>query len=254
MKNYTSLGTSPTTNYIRFINEDAAGGGVGGVGGVGSKGSGNSLGGLGGLGGLADNLALTRLEKHDECKTREIIGNSGIHKSIIRNQNGDDVCVTTRENYVVDGHIPIIIPFHCCLMDIVINNDLCIEIVDNSNIEMKNKVLASGKIRKYRLNGNIQDYDIFVEFENEDVYRVNKRGIMMKVTVSEEVRKLIINTMVNYVADGKDVDLRKSGSGGAAAATVAAANASGRAGGAGGAGERRRGWFGWLSCFTSRND
>jgi hypothetical protein len=245
MKNYTSLGTSPTTNYIRFINEDAARGGVGG---------GNSLGGLGGLGGLADNLALSRLEKHDERKSREIIGNSLINKSIIRNQNGDDIGGNEVVSNCNDTHRPIIIPFHCCLMDIVINNDLCIEIVDNSNIEMKNKVLASGKIRKYRLNGNIQDYDIFVEFENEDVYRVNKRGIMMKVTVSEEVRKLIINTMVNYVADGKDVDLRKSGSGGAAAATVAAANASGRAGGAGGAGERRRGWFGWLSCFTSRND
>jgi hypothetical protein len=242
MKNYTSLGTSPTTNYIRFINEDAAGG---------SKGSGNSL---GGLGGLADDLALTRLEKHDECKSREIIENSGIHKSIIRNQNVDDVCVTTRENDVVNGHIPIIIPFYCCLIDIVIKNDLYVEIVDNSNIDIKNKVLASGKIRKYRVNGHIKDYDIFVEFCNENVYRVNKRGIMMKVTVSEQVRKIIINMMVNYVADGKDVDLRKSGSGGAAAATVAAANASGRAGGAGGAGERRRGWFGWLSCFTSRND
>jgi hypothetical protein len=169
----------------------------------------------------------------------------------------DDVCVTTRENDVVNGHIPIIIPFYCCLIDIVIKNDLYVEIVDNSNIDIKNKVLASGKIRKYRVNGHIKDYDIFVEFCNENVYRVNKRGIMMKVTVSEQVRKIIINMMVNYVADGKDVDLRKSGSGGAAAATVAAANASGRAGGAGGAGgagERRRGWFGWLSCFTSRND
>ena len=248
MKNYTSLGTSPTTNYIRFTNEDAARGGGGG----GSGSGGNSLGGLGGLGGLADNLALSRLEKHDERKSREIIGNSGINKSIIRNQNGDNVCVTTRENDVIDGHIPIIIPFQCCLIDIVINNDLYIEIVDNSNIEMKNKVLASGKIRKYRLNGHIKDYDIFVELENEDVYRVNKRGIMMKVTVSEDVRKLIINTMVNYVADGGDVDMRKSGSGGAVA------NASGRAGGggggSGGSGGRKRGWFGWLYCFTSRND
>lgn len=241
MKNYTSLGTSPTTNYIRFTNEDAARGGGGGSGGSS----------LGGLGGLADNLALSRLEKHDECKSREIIGNSLINKSIIRNQNGDDICVITRENDVIDGHRPIIIPFQCCLIDIVINNDLYIEIVDNSNIEMKNKVLASGKIRKYRLNGHIKDYDIFVELENEDVYRVNKRGIMMKVNVSEDVRKLIINTMVNYVADGGDVDTRKSGSGGAAA------NVSGRAGGGGGdgsGGRRRRGWFRWLSCFTSRNE
>jgi hypothetical protein len=188
------------------------------------------------------------LEKHDERKSREIIGNSGINKSIIRNQNGDDIGGNQVVSNCNDTHIPIIIPFQCCLIDIVINNDLYIEIVDNSNIEMKNKVLASGKIRKYRLNGHIKDYDIFVELENEDVYRVNKRGIMMKVTVSEDVRKLIINTMVNYVADGGDVDMRKSGSG------SAVANASGRAGGGGGSGGRKRGWFGWLSCFTSRND
>ena len=239
MKNYTSLGTSPTTNYIRFTNEDAARGGGGGSGGQS----------LGGLGGLADNLALSRLEKHDERKSREIIGNSLINKSIIRNQNGNDIGGNEVVSNCNDTHRPIIIPFQCCLIDIVINNDLYIEIVDNSNIEMKNKVLASGKIRKYRLNGHIKDYDIFVELENEDVYRVNKRGIMMKVTVSEDVRKLIINTMVNYVADGGDVDMRKSGSGGAVA------NASGRAGGGGGGGSggRKRGWFGWLSCFTSQN-
>ena len=42
MKNYTSLSSSPNTNYIRFNDNGAAGGG-GGSGG---------LGGLGGLGGV----------------------------------------------------------------------------------------------------------------------------------------------------------------------------------------------------------
>ena len=243
MKNYTSLGsslgTSPTTNYIRFADEGAAGGG------------GNSL---EGLGGLADNLALSRLEKHDERKSREIIGNSVINKSIIRTQTGDDIC----GNKCDAVHRHIIIPFYSCLIDIVINNDLYVEIVDNGNIEMKNKILASGKIRKYRVNGHIKDYDIFVELGNEDVYRVNKRGIMMKVKVSEELKKIIINMMVNYVADGGDVDTRKSGGG-------AVVNASGRAGVSGSAGGGsavdgsrnkggRGGWFGWLSCFTTRND
>ena len=266
MKNYTSLGTSPTTNYIRFINEDAAGGGVGGVGGRGSE---NSLGGLGGLGGLADNLSLSRLEKHDECKSREIIGNSGIHKSIIRNQNGDDKCGAEVGSNCDDTHRPIIIPLYCCLIDIVIKNDLYVEIVDNSNIDIKNKVLASGKIRKYRVNGHIKDYDIFVEFCNENVYRVNKRGIMMKVKVSEDLRKIIINMMVNYVADGGDVDMRKSGSGsvvvnvsgravvGGGSAVDGNMNKGGVVGGVGVGGGRRvggRGLFRWLSCFTSRNE
>ena len=42
--------------------------------------------------------------------------------------------------------------------------------------------------------------------ENENVYHVKKRGIMMRVRVSEDIRQLILNTMVNYVADGGDLD------------------------------------------------
>ena len=90
-------------------------------------------------------------------------------------------------------------------MDIIIFNDLFIEVVDNGSIETKNKVLISGKIRKYRLNGSIKNYDIFIEMENEDVFHVKKRGIMMRVRVPEELRQLILNTMVNYVADGGDI-------------------------------------------------
>jgi hypothetical protein len=172
-------------------------------------------------------------EKRDERKSREIIGNSaGINvntniyttENIIQNNSGEVVYRT------------IVIPFYICLIDIVINNDLYVEIVDNSNIETKNIVLADGKIRKYRVNGHIKDYDIFVELGDAgaDVFRVNKRGIMMRVKVSEELRRLIINTMVNFVADGGDVDAKKSVGGGG--------SASGRSG---------DGCLGWLSCFRA---
>jgi hypothetical protein len=236
MKNYSSLGTSPTTNYIRFKDEGGVGGGGSGVGGSGSG---------GGLGGLADNLALLGFEKHDERKSREIIGNSGDNKSIIQNGGiggeggGDGVGEVVYKT--------IVIPFYYCLIDIVINNDLYVEIVDNGNAETKNIVLANGKIRKYRLNSAIKDYDIFVELENENVFRVNKRGIMMRVKVSEDVRRLIINTMVNFVADGGDVDARwKSGSSGGGGV------AAGRAGSGGdGGGKDRDGCLGWFSCFRA---
>ena len=192
MKNYTSLGSSPNTNYIRFNDNGAAAGG----------------GGLGGLGGLGDNLAFKRFEKYDTREAqqkREINRNSD---TVNGNQN-----IYTTENIIdnnrfIPGEVvfrTIIIPFYICLIDIVVLNDLFIEIVDNSSIETKNKILGSGKIRKYRLNGAIKHYDLFVEMENENVYHVKKRGIMMRVRVSEEIRQLILNTMVNYVADGGDL-------------------------------------------------
>jgi hypothetical protein len=109
-------------------------------------------------------------------------------------------------------------------------------------------VLANGKIKKYRVNGSIKDYNIYVEFCNENVYHVHKRGIMMRVKVTDELRKLIINTMVNYTADSGDVNTRKSGSGGGGVVT----GSNNKRGGTGGRGGR--GWFGWLSCFTSRNE
>lgn len=225
MKNYSSLGTSPTTNYIRFKDE---GGGSG-------RG--------GGLGGLADNLALLGFEKHDERKSREIIGNSGDNKSIIQNGSVGDGDVGSGVGEVV--YKTIVIPFYYCLIDIVINNDLYVEIVDNGNAETKNIVLASGKIRKYRLNSAIKDYDIFVELENENVFRVNKRGIMMRIKVSEELRRLIINTMVNFVADGGDVDARKK-SGGSGGGVAGGGGDRG-----GGGGKDRGGCLGWFSCFRA---
>ena len=138
-------------------------------------------------------------------------------------------------------------------MDIVISNDLFIEVVDNGSIETKNKVLISGKIRKYRLNGSIKNYDIFIEMENEDVFHVKKRGIMMRVRVPEELRQLILNTMVNYVADGGELDSKsRAGSGGSRGGSSGGGGASlpidsweSRGGGSRG----RGGGGGPFSCF-----
>jgi hypothetical protein len=213
MKNYTSLGSSPNTNYIRFNDNGASGG----------------SGGLGGLGGLADNMAFKRFEQYNTHETQQkreinrnsdgLIGNTNIYttENIIQlnsnNSNNPNNSLSSSASpsasaSFIPGEVvfrTIVIPFYVCLMDIIILNDLFVEIVDNSSIETKNKILGSGKIRKYRLNGAIKNYDIFVEMENEDVFHVKKRGIMMRVRVSEEIRQLVLNTMVNYVADGKDL-------------------------------------------------
>ena len=236
MKNYTSLvpspGTSPTTNYIRFQNDGK--GGNGGNGGNGDRGG-------GGLGGLADNIGLQRLEKHDERIRRENIGNSGNNISIIPpyDDNGD---------IVINGVVfrTTLVPFYYCIIDLVIINDIYVDIIDNSSDDKKKTILASGKIRKYRLNGSKTDYNVYVEFANENVYHVNKRGIVMRMKVSQDMRKLIINTMVNFVGDGnKGGESANSG-----------VVESGRAGGGGSSGDGRRakgGWFGCLSCFKAHN-
>ena len=227
MKNYISPGTSPTTNYIRFTDEgnDKSGG----------SGGGSSA----GLGGLADNLALLGFEKRNERNSRENIGNSSDNKSI--NKNIEE---SSKNNNISDDtfNTTIVIPFYVCLIDIVIKNNLYVEVVDNSSVETKNKVLANGKIKKYRINGSIKDFDTFIEFDNENVFRVNRRGIMMKIKVSNELKKYIINTMVNYVGDGGDVDTRKTRSN----------SGDNRSGGrSGNIGNNKGGCFGWLSCFKS---
>jgi len=180
MKNYTSLvpspGTSPTTNYIRFQND-------GKVGNSGNGDRGGGGGGGGGLGGLADNLGLQRLEKLDERIRRENIGNSGNNISIIPpyDDNGDVVM-----NGVV--YKTTVVPFYYCIIDLIIINDIYVDIIDNTSDETKKTILASGKIRKYRLNGSKTDYNIYVEFANENVYHVNKRGIVMRMKVGRVER------------------------------------------------------------------
>lgn len=192
MKNYTSLGSSPPTDYIRF-NDNGSG--------LGGRGSGEGGGGSG---------KIMRVENNGSRETREIMQNSG---KIINTYN-----LYSSENIIdVNSHLhmnsslvdtskqSIVLPFYRCVIDIVILNDLHVDIVDNNNIETKNKVLCSGKIKKYRFNGAVQNYDLFIEMMNENVFHVKRRGIMMRVNVSEDLRRLIINTMVNYVADGGDV-------------------------------------------------
>ena len=268
MKGYTSLSSSPNTNYIRF-NDNSAGGGAGrGV--VGSPGS---------LGGLGDNIGFKRFETYmssEAQQKREINRKSGTLNEnhnlytteniiqIVDNNNNNNKNNNNKDNEpFVAGEVvyrTVVIPFYICLMDIVILNDLFIEVVDNGSIETKNKVLISGKLRKYRLNGGIKNYDIFIEMDNEDVFHVKKRGIMMRVRVPEDLRQLIINTMVNYVADGEDIDSKSkskskagSGSGGGSGGGAAVAFSSSPADTWNGVG-RGGGVFSCFGCFTSRHD
>jgi len=191
MKNYVSLGTSPNISNINYNQFDDGG----------SRG-------LGGLGGTR--AGVPRSQNNDAHEKREIIQNSGKLKSSYNPYSSEKLIDISRNSYTnstldnVDYQC-IVLPFYRCIIDIVILNDLHVEIVDNNNIETKNKVLCEGKIRKYRFNGAIQNHDIFVEMMNESVFHVKRRGIMMRVNVSEDLRRHIINTMVNYVGDGGDI-------------------------------------------------
>ena len=263
MKGYTSLSSSPTTNYMRF-DDNSVGGGTGrnrGGGIVGSPGS---------LGGLGDNISFKRFEKYisnEVQQKREINQNSGTineNHNLYTTENIIQIGDTNNKNIsnepFVAGEVvyrTVVIPFYICLMDTVISNDLFIEVVDNGSIETKNKVLISGKLRKYRLNGGIKNYDIFIEMENEDVFHVKKRGIMMRVRVSEDLRQLIINTMVNYVADGGELDSKSkvgssrsaSGASGASGVSISSSPVNTQNGGG-----RSGGVFSCFGCFKSRHD
>jgi len=188
MQNYVSLGTSPNISNINYNQFND--------------------GGLGGLGGTR--AGVPRSQNNDAHEKREIIQNSGKIKSNYNPYSNEKLIDISRNSYtnsILDNvdYQCIVLPFYRCIIDIVILNDLHVEIVDSTNIETKNKVLCQGKIRKYRFNGAIQNYDLIVEMMNENVFHVKKRGIMMRVHVSEELRRHIVNTMVNYVGDGGDV-------------------------------------------------
>ena len=252
MKNYTSLGSSPNTSYMRFNDT--------------SNGDGN---GSGSLGGWGDNASFKRFEtymtgdtiqkseinqklqslpisqsppenyKHSpprntpELYTSEDIININSNKSFPNSPRHDEFSI-------------IVLPFYIPIINIVIANGLHVEIVDHSNKggADKNNVICSGKIRKYRLNGVVKNYDIFVEIGNENIYHVKKRGIMMRVRVKDELRQLIIKTMVNYVADGGDIDPKNN--------SVVVTNSSGGVGvgvGVGVGGAKRT--FSCFGCFKS---
>jgi hypothetical protein len=127
----------------------------------------------------------------------------------------------------------IILPFNIPIIDYIIENDLVIEIIDNIN---KNTLLGQGKISKYRFNGLPTDYDIFVEMENEDVYHVRKRGIMMRVKIKEDQYKIIVKmlTNLNIVKIGSGCS---GGSGGGAAHSRNALI------------KKKKGFFSCFACF-----
>jgi hypothetical protein len=117
----------------------------------------------------------------------------------------------------------------------IIVNDLYIKVVDNTN---QNQVIGEGKIRKYRLNGAPTDYNIFVEMDNENVYHIKKKGMMMQVKVGGDLYKVILNTLAN-------MDVGRPGSRG---------SGGGDGGGDGGsASAKKKGWFSWVKCFSGDN-
>jgi hypothetical protein len=159
MQNYTNLN-------IDYRNFNQGGGGVG-VGADGGLGGGLSL----GLGGGEKG------EKGEKNRKSGEINNNA------HNQTNGEILYKT-----------IILPFNIPIIDYVIENDFFIEIIDNIN---NNELLGQGKMRKYRFNGLPTDYDIYVEMENENVYHVKKRGIMMRVKVGEEQYKVIVKMLTN---------------------------------------------------------
>ena len=197
MKNYTSLMPSPHTDYMKFTSDGRGGG-------------------MGGLGGLADNLGISKLENYETLEKREINGNS-YEKSLSEScyfshtPNEDIININGGNNafpkkiYEDGGRQSIVVPFYIPILDIIISHDLRVDIVDHSieSIgENRDRVICGGNIRKYRVNGDVKDYNILIEMENDVVYHVGKRGIMMRTNVGEDLRKHIIKTMVKYVDEG----------------------------------------------------
>jgi hypothetical protein len=252
MKNYTNLGSSPNTSYMRF-NDRSSGDGIG----SGSPGS---------LGGWGDNAPFKRFETYMTGDTRQNseinqklqslpISQSppenikyGAHNAAELYRSEDIININSNKSFPNsprhDEFSIIVLPFYIPIIDLVIANGLHVEIVDHSNKDgaNKNNIICSGKIRKYRLNGVVKNYDIFVEIGNENIYHVKKRGIMMRVRVKDELRQVIIKTMVNYVADGGDTDPKNN-------SVVVNSGAGGGAGGGVGGGVKRA--FSCFGCFKS---
>lgn len=226
MKNYTSLGSSPNTNYLHF------------------------------------NPDTQRQQSQQSVKNEssQYSGRSGSGSGSGSLYTYEDIINIKNMGMEVKELQTIVLPFYIPIIDIVISNDLMIEIVDHSNIETKERVLCSGRIRKYRLNGIVKNYDIFIEMENENVFHVKKRGIMMRTRVTEDLRRHIVNTMVNYVADGGDLDPKVN--------SCSSSSLGGVGGGVGGGNTQdihkpllrenktkpKKGCLGFLSCFGSTRD
>ena len=122
----------------------------------------------------------------------------------------------------------IILPFNIPIIDYVIENNLFIEIVDNIN---NNQIIGQGKIRKYRFNGLLTDCDIFIEMDNENVYHVKKRGIMMRIRIEEDQYKIIIDLL-------KSINIVKISGGGGGGSGRNALN------------KKKKGFFSCFACFN----
>jgi hypothetical protein len=157
-KHYMQNYVSLSVDYVNFNNASTDGGG-GGLGGRASE----------GLGGR---------EKGEKGEKNE---KSGI---INTNSNNGELVYKT-----------IVMPFYLPLIDYVISNDFFIEIVDTLN--KNHVVIGGGKIRKYRLNGSPSNYDMFIETEIENVFHINKRGVMMRLKVNDQQYKTIIKILTN---------------------------------------------------------
>jgi hypothetical protein len=141
--------------------------------------------------------------------------------------------INNNADYQTNGEIlykTITIPFNIPIIEYVIENKLFIEIIDNIN---KNELIGHGKIRKYRFNGLPTDYDIYVEMENEDVYHVKKRGIMMRVKISEDQYKIIVKMLTN-------INTEKIGGGGAGGGAAHSRNALIK---------KKKGFFSCFACL-----
>lgn len=207
MKSYTNLYPSPEKDYVLFNEASSA-----------CHANPASLDGLGDNHGFKrfDMYMKNEMQQKREInrKSDEINKNNNIYSfdDIARNHNNEikkkdiEKFVTGELNYrTID------IPFYMCLIDIVISNNIPIEVVEHNKVKTKGEILIRGKIRKYRGSSSVKIYNIFIEMENEDVFHVNKSGIMMRIRVSEEMQQFIYTAMDNYVTSSGEVNESKSG-------------------------------------------
>jgi len=195
MKNYTSLASSPHTDYMKF---------------TGGAGPSNNI----------DNTAIKRFENHETLQKREIYRNSNDNSKLgnyyhpytsedIINSNRNSTNHSLNDN---EERHPIVLPFYIPIIDIIISNDLMIDIVDHSvrvGVDTKECIICTGKIRKYRVLGDVKDCNFIIEMENDIVYHVKKKGIMMRTSVRDDLRRHIIKIMVNFI-EGGNLDRRES--------------------------------------------
>jgi hypothetical protein len=228
MKNYTSLASTPHTDYTKF------------TGGAGPTDA-------------TDNTAIKRLDNHEMLQTREIHRNSNDNSKLgnyfypytsenIININGNDAN-RLLENEKEERQ-PIVLPFYIPIIDIIISNDLSIDIVDHSvrvGVDTKERIICSGKIRKYRVLGDVKDCNFIIEMENDIVYHVKKRGIMMRTSVHDDLRRHIIKIMVNFIG---------SGGGGGSAAYRSVSEGGGNIVIV----KPKKKWFHKFACFSSTPD